>query len=631
MRINNLMGMTAYRNTVLNTNALSDSIAKLSSGLRINSAKDDAAGLAISQKMKGQIRGLDQANRNINDGINLAMTAGGGATEIEEIVQRMRELTVQAANDTNTDQDRKAIAMEIEALTKEIDSTAENLEFNTIKIINCADPEVLTSNSSSLVSDNIISLPDTTSTTTTYVKLPKGSTVDTTPMTSTATTTSTTTSTVSYEESETVAGKYDIWKDCYTSQSKEVIAETTLNKTTDTTTAYSGIVVGSAVSNPATVVALDGVPRFTANSAAGTTINMYCALTRAEIRVGGVVSSLYDQPSTRVINGDGSVTNTFAPIGGIQIIQKISLIPGADGDGTYVADFDFKNVGIVDPTAFSFKFSMDAMNTHDTSETATIIDSATPGNTSDDIGILDTADARVTISSTNSDTIYYGDIGNLISTFDLTPGSLGSFDGHTGAALYWDKSLAINASDNGKMNYAVELKSDYYEYTTTVHDYDKTQHTVTTENIENKVIVPEQLAIQAGANAYQIYPLRLYNLKCEKIGLIYSDDFGVKHTGLQVDTNAHCQTSLTTLDKVIDTISSVRSYFGAAQNRMNHMINVNGVSEENLSSSESIIADVDMAKEMMSLTKANILGQAATSMLAQSNKLNSNMVLGLLQ
>lgn len=171
MRINNLMGMTAYRNTVLNSNALSESIAKLSSGLRINSAKDDAAGLAISQKMKGQIRGLDQANRNINDGINLATTAGGGATEIEEIVQRMRELTVQAANDTNTDEDRAAIALEIDALSKEIDSTAENVEFNTIKIINCADPKVITSNSSSTVSDILTAPSDTSTTTTSYVKL----------------------------------------------------------------------------------------------------------------------------------------------------------------------------------------------------------------------------------------------------------------------------------------------------------------------------------------------------------------------------------------------------------------------------------------------------------------------------
>lgn len=636
MRINNLMGMTAYRNTITNQNAVSESIAKLSSGLRINGAKDNAAGLAISQKMRTQIRGLDQANRNISDGINLATTAGGGATEIEKIVQRIRELTVQAANDTNTAEDRAAIGQEIEALTKEIDSTAENMEFNTIKIINCADPEVLTSKSSSIVSETLTSLGDTSTTTKTYVKLPKSSTVDTTPTTSTTTSVSVPTTIVSHEESETVSGKYDIWKDCYSSQPKDIVAVTTIEKTTDITTGYTGNVINSAVSTPAAVVSSDGVPRFTANSAGGTTIQMYCALTRADLRINGTDYPLYGDyskpsvSSTQVINGDGSVTNTFAPIGGIQVTQRISLVPGADGNGTYVADFEFANISGNDPSDFAFKFSMDAMNTYGAGETATIDNGATPGTTSDDRGILETADAKVTISG-NGDTIYYGDIGSIVSSFDLTPGSLGSFDGHTGAALYWNNSLALGSSGNGAMNYQVELKNDYYEYQTTIADHDITQKTVITENIENKVIVPEQLAIQAGANAYQIYPLRLCNLKCEKIGLTYYDDLGVKQSGVQVDTNAHCQSSLETLDKVIDSISSVRSYFGAAENRMNHMLNVNSVAGENQTSSESKIADVDMAKEMMTFTKANILGQAATAMLSQSNKLNSNMIMGLLQ
>lgn len=269
---------------------------------------------------------------------------------------------------------------------------------------------------------------------------------------------------------------------------------------------------------------------------------MYCALTRADLKVNGSEYPLYGDftssplkppvPSTQVVNGDGSVTNTFDPIDGIQVIQNISLVPGANGNGTYVANFDFKNIAGTNPTAVTFKFSMDAMNTNGPLETATIDNGSTPGFTGDDIGILDTADATVRISGSNNDAIYYGDIGNLISSFDLNAGNLGSFDGHTGAALYWDNSLALGTSQNGKMNYDVALKNDYYEYTTTVDEYNKTQRIVTTENIENKVIVPEQLAIQAGANAYQIYPLRLYNLKCEKIGLTYTDDLGVKHAGI---------------------------------------------------------------------------------------------------
>ena len=92
---------------------------KLSSGLRINRAGDDAAGLAISEKMRGQIRGLDQASRNAQDGISLIQTAEGALNETHSILQRMRELAVQASNDTNTADDRAAIQKEVDQLAKE--------------------------------------------------------------------------------------------------------------------------------------------------------------------------------------------------------------------------------------------------------------------------------------------------------------------------------------------------------------------------------------------------------------------------------------------------------------------------------------------------------------------------------
>uniref|UniRef100_UPI000487F4AD flagellin N-terminal helical domain-containing protein n=1 Tax=Lacticigenium naphthae TaxID=515351 RepID=UPI000487F4AD len=109
----------------------SSSLAKLSSGLRINKAGDDAAGLAISEKMKNQISGLTQASRNAQDGISLIQTAEGALSESHSILNRMRDLTVQAANDTNTNDDRLAIQTEVDSLTAEIDRIAKNTEFNT--------------------------------------------------------------------------------------------------------------------------------------------------------------------------------------------------------------------------------------------------------------------------------------------------------------------------------------------------------------------------------------------------------------------------------------------------------------------------------------------------------------------
>jgi flagellin len=109
---------------------------KLSSGLRINRAGDDAAGLAISEKMRGQIRGLDQASRNAQDGISLIQTAEGALNETHSILQRMRELAVQAANDTNVGEDRDQIGKEIAQLQAEIDRIADQTEFNTKKLLN---------------------------------------------------------------------------------------------------------------------------------------------------------------------------------------------------------------------------------------------------------------------------------------------------------------------------------------------------------------------------------------------------------------------------------------------------------------------------------------------------------------
>jgi flagellin len=136
MRINNnLMAMNTHRQLGINSAEGSKSIEKLSSGLRINRAGDDAAGLSISEKMRGQIRGLNQGSRNAQDAISLIQTAEGALSESHSILQRMRELAVQSANDTNTDTDRKAIQGEVKQLVYELDRIGNTTEFNTKKLL----------------------------------------------------------------------------------------------------------------------------------------------------------------------------------------------------------------------------------------------------------------------------------------------------------------------------------------------------------------------------------------------------------------------------------------------------------------------------------------------------------------
>lgn len=132
----NMNAMNAHRNSTINTNAAGKSMEKLSSGLRINRAGDDAAGLSISEKMRGQIRGLDQASRNSADGISMIQTAEGALQETQAILQRMRELSVQSANDTNVTADRTAIGDEMTQLAAEIGRIKDNTEFNEQKLLN---------------------------------------------------------------------------------------------------------------------------------------------------------------------------------------------------------------------------------------------------------------------------------------------------------------------------------------------------------------------------------------------------------------------------------------------------------------------------------------------------------------
>ena len=137
MRINtNLNAMTALNSATKNTALAGSSMEKLSSGLKINKAADNATGLAISEKMRSQIRGLDQASQNTQDGISVVQTAEGAIEEVGNIVQRMRELAVQGANETNTGSDRAKISEELTQLHEEIDRIAESTQFNGKDLLN---------------------------------------------------------------------------------------------------------------------------------------------------------------------------------------------------------------------------------------------------------------------------------------------------------------------------------------------------------------------------------------------------------------------------------------------------------------------------------------------------------------
>lgn len=136
LRVNtNIEAVNAHRNLLVSATLLSKSQEKLASGFRINRAADDAAGLAISEKLRSQVRGLNQAVRNAQDGISLIQTAEGGLTEAENLLQRLRELAVQSSNGNMTQDDRDAIDTEAQQLLAEVDRIANNTEFNKLKLL----------------------------------------------------------------------------------------------------------------------------------------------------------------------------------------------------------------------------------------------------------------------------------------------------------------------------------------------------------------------------------------------------------------------------------------------------------------------------------------------------------------
>lgn len=154
----NVASLIAQRNLQSNTSSLSKSIERLSSGYRINKASDDAAGLSISENLRGQIRGNAQAINNIQDGINMLQIAEGGLSVINENIQRIRELGVQAANDTNGSVERDAILSEINARIADIDRIAKSSKFNNISLLDGTSSAVLQIGAGSDLSTNTISI-----------------------------------------------------------------------------------------------------------------------------------------------------------------------------------------------------------------------------------------------------------------------------------------------------------------------------------------------------------------------------------------------------------------------------------------------------------------------------------------
>ena len=616
----NMEAANAQRQYKINVGEKSRTVEKLSSGYRINRAADDAAGLTISEEMRSQIRGLEKACRNVQDGSSLVQTADGALNEIHSIDQRQRELLVQAANDTNTDADRESIDMEIWMLNEEKDRIYNDTEFNTIKIFKGKD-QIIDGPKTTTVTNETWPINDTsTSVKKDVIWVEK----NTTPPQDVHTQTQrvvpgqfSSTYTETEELNKKMPDGHDIFdeKSIYTTTGYTDIYTDTLDikyQKQGTDSKYTNL------QKPKDMVGGNGY--INVYNEAGN-LSLSCAMSQLGVKLDDDLvgySMYYDSKITKSTTSspDGNVAETTFQLGkNVTLVQKIELIKNGD-EQSYNISYALNN-GDAQPHKLDVRLAFDTMNTP--------IESVKNKNPYK----LENDDAEIEINGDNKGTGTFktvlGAIDDLYDTWDDSK-VIENVSGivHTGTGFWWEDNTipAGNKIDLGSVTYGpIKLKKDPYEVTTTTDSQlqRKQTETITTET---STIQPEYLDIQAGANAWQNIPIRLYDLSTVKLKENVGDTDPV--------SAFHAADSLKHLDRVIDKISSIRSYYGAMQNRLGSVYNNNSNYSENISASESRIRDTDMENELVTNSKYNILQQAGEALIAQANQ-NKQGVLELLQ
>lgn len=616
----NMEAANAQRQYKINVGEKSRTVEKLSSGYRINRAADDAAGLTISEEMRSQIRGLEKACRNVQDGSSLVQTADGALNEIHSINQRQRELLVQAANDTNTDADRESIDMEIWMLNEEKDRIYNDTEFNTIKIFKGKD-QIIDGPKTTTVTNETWPINDTsTSVKKDVIWVEK----NTTPPQDVHTQTQrvvpgqfSSTYTETEELNKKMPDGHDIFdeKSIYTTTGYTDIYTDTLDikyQKQGTDSKYTNL------KKPKDMVGGNGY--INVYNEAGN-LSLSCAMSQLGVKLDDDLvgySMYYDSKITKSTTSspDGNVAETTFQLGkNVTLVQKIELIKNGD-EQSYNISYALNN-GDAQPHKLDVRLAFDTMNTPIKS-----VKNKNPYK-------LENDDAEIEINGDNKGTGTFktvlGAIDDLYDTWDDSK-VIENVSGivHTGTGFWWEDNTipAGNKIDLGSVTYGpIKLKKDPYEVTTTT-DSQRQRKQTETITTETSTIQPEYLDIQAGANAWQNIPIRLYDLSTAKLKENVGDTDPV--------SAFHAADSLKHLDRVIDKISSIRSYYGAMQNRLGSAYNNNANYSENISASESRIRDTDMENELVTNSKYNILQQAGEALIAQANQ-NKQGVLELLQ
>lgn len=595
----NLSALNANNTLRRNTKASSNSMEKLSSGLRINKAADDAAGLSISEKMRGQIRGLEQASRNIQDGVSLVQTAEGSLNEMNEILQRQRKLIVQGLNGTNSDRDRQMIDQEIKQLTDALDSLSKSSEFNTINLLARDDYTILADRSSSSSISGVTDPPPVTTVSTSVVYKPQGTpdepkhVISNTDTTVTSHTYSSTNTNIPITTPDGSAGYNEYNVDTHT-----ITTTDTNNTVYETLTASND----PQYSKPAYWFSSGMNKTSFGPKELG---DVYGAMFE-NIEVNG--SSVPVEYSSRSGSGtDPAWDHMWFSGTNLSIMRYRTVLPDNSMEIKYVInnmntfDTNIKLDNMIDPPANS-----------------TITDAGgNPLSIGNNI-INPPSGSNFNLSGTDADTgLKFDDSSGLLAPTELTINNPAV--GQPQINFDWQLDLPAGAS--------VTLGFTYGPFSLNLGVYELTHETVTTKHIDTTVntdttdidYVPPKVDIQAGDRQDQVIHIPLFNVTSQGLGIA---NLGIVPPSIP-------ETALKQTDAALTKVTNYRGLYGALQNRMEYTLDNVQNSNENLTSAESRIRDADIAKEMLSSTKASILIQATQTMLAQANQ-NPQAVLQLL-
>ncbi len=569
MRIqHNIAAMNAYRNYNINTSAVSKNLEKLSSGYKINRAGDDAAGLAISEKMRAQITGLDAASKNVKDGISLVKTAEGAMQEVQDMLNRMVSLATQSANGTYQDAvDRENLQAEVDQLRSEINRIADSANFNGIKLLDGSLAEKVAATKIDVVGPGLTTTKSEGAkgkytASTAYAQVTTGKDGDSFQYT------------VSLEDGTSATVKLNLVVD---DKNKKAWLEAKDGTTYDVgyTSRAAGLTITTANLDSAFAKEL-------AKTDIGKSYNITTGTTgkiTLEAKEVGTATS-----KVVAFDYENELSGTRGSVAGMSVkVDTTALDEGRELAAADITEFDGTNLDDALFTINGHKFLL-------LSENLTGKD----GTTAPDLFV------KAGMEVPSDVTILIGGQGGLKKAIPGTAPGANNTNTANGNFEQNIKKIAevtgLNVTDAVAENPA-----------TGVGPGNGIRLTL------GKGTTGKGLMLQIGDTSDP------YNQLKVNIGDIHTAALGLDK--ISIGTQKGAQDAIDVIKNAINTVSSIRGTLGATQNRLEHTQNNLSVMKENIQDAESTIRDTDVAEEMMAYTKNNILVQSAQAMLAQANQI----------